>query len=100
LTEGESLTFYGFDLSEDRVANAKYGVRVWAVPENGQKSALSLGFLRADAKAQGRWVLRVESPQIVKAMSSIFVTVEPASGGKQRDGQKMLYACLGEANHS
>jgi hypothetical protein len=53
-----------------------------------------------DAKAQGRWVLKVENPELVKEISSVFVTVEPSSGGNQPNGQKVLYAYLGEANHS
>jgi hypothetical protein len=99
LTEGKSLTFYAFDLNEDRVLNAKLSFQVWAVPEAGKSSAHSLGFLHVDAKAQGRWVLRVENPELVKEVNSVFVTVEPAAGGKQPSGQKMLYAYLGEANH-
>ena len=99
LTEGKSLTFYAFDLNEDRVLNAKRSFQIWAVPEAGKNSARSLGFLHVDAKAQGRWVLKVENPELVKEISSIFVTVEPAAGGKQPSGQKMLYAYLGEANH-
>jgi uncharacterized coiled-coil protein SlyX len=99
LTEGKSLTFYAFDLNEDRFLNAKRGFQVWAVPEAGKSSAHSLGFLHVDAKAQGRWVLKVDNPELVKEISSVFVTVEPAAGGKQPDGQKMLYAYLGEANH-
>ena len=43
-------------------------------------------------------MLRVENPELVKEINSVFVTVEPA-GGKQPSGQKMLYAYLGEANH-
>jgi hypothetical protein len=99
LTEGKSLTFYAFDLNENRVLNAKRSFQVWAVPEAGKNSPRSLGFLHVDAKAQGRWVLKVENPELVKAISSVFVTVEPTAGGKQPDGQKMLYAYLGEANH-
>ena len=98
LTEGKSLTFYAFDLNEERAANTKGGFQVWAA-DSGRNSARSLGFLRVDAKATGRWVLRVENPDLVKAISSVFVTVEPAAGGKQPSGQKMLYAYLGEANH-
>src|SRR5580658_6838106 len=99
LTEGKSLTFYAFDLNEDAVAAAKHTYQVWAVPEASKNASHSLGFLRVDAKAQGRWVLKVENPELVKQISSVFVTVEPAAGGKQPSGQKMLYAYLGEANH-
>jgi hypothetical protein len=99
LTEGKSLTFYAFDLNEGRVESATRSFQVWAGLEAGTKSARSLGFLHVDAKAQGRWVLKVENPQLVKAINSVFLTVEPAAGGKQPSGQKMLYAYLGDANH-
>jgi anti-sigma factor RsiW len=99
LTEGKSLTFYAFDLNEDAVLSAKRSFQVWAVPEASKNSSRSLGFLRVDAKAQGRWVLKVENPELVKELNSVFVTVEPAAGGKQPSGQKMLYAYLGAPNH-
>ncbi len=78
--------------------SANRSFQVWAAG-TGNNSARSLGFLRVDAKAQGRWVLRVENPELVKEIGSVFVTVEPAAGGKEPSGQKMLYAYLGAANH-
>ena len=99
LTEGKSLTFYAFDLDEDSVLNAKRGFQVWAVPETGKDSPHSLGFLHVDAKAPGRWVLRVENPELVKQIAAVFVTAAPTTGDKQPASQKMLYAYLGEANH-
>jgi hypothetical protein len=99
LTEGKSLIFYAFDLNEDGVRNTKRSFQVWAMPEAGKNAARSLGFLNVDAKATGRWVLKVENPGLIKAINSVFVTVEPAAGGKQPSGQKMLYAYLGTANH-
>jgi hypothetical protein len=99
LTEDKSLTFYAFDLNENRVLDAKRTFHVWAVPEASKNSSRSLGLMRVDAKAQGRWVLKVENPELVGKINSVFVTVEPAAGGKQPSGQKMLYAYLGEANH-
>ena len=99
LAEGKSLTFYAFDLNEDGILNAKRGFQVWAVSETANNSVHSLGLLRVDAKAPGRWVLRVQNPELVKEISSVFVTTEAAAGSKQPSGQKMLYAYLGEANH-
>src|SRR5271156_1598929 len=96
LMEGKSLTFYGFDLNEDGASNSKSSFQVWAVPEGNKNSARSLGILRQDAKAQGRWILNVENPELVKAISSVFVTVESVAGGKQPSGQKMLYAYLSQ----
>jgi len=98
LTEGKSLTFYAFDLNEDRALDAKHSFQVWAEPEAKTNSARSLGFLHVDAKAQGRWVLNVDDPELVKEISSVFVTAS-AAGDKQPSGQKILYAYLGQANH-
>jgi hypothetical protein len=98
LAEGSLLTFYAFDLNEDRVVNAKRGFQVWATA-GSKNSPRSLGFFHVDTKAPGRWVLKVNNPELLKEISSVFVTVEPSAGGKQPDGQKMLYAYLGEANH-
>jgi hypothetical protein len=52
-----------------------------------------------DAKGQGRWVLKVDSPELLKGINSIFVTVESTAAGTHPGNQKMLYAYLGEANH-
>jgi len=99
LTEGKSLTFYAFDLNEDSAGNAKRSFQVWADAAGSKKSARSLGFLHVDAKGVGRWVLRVENPELVKEINSVFVTAEPGAGGKQPSGEKMLYAYLGDPNH-
>jgi hypothetical protein len=99
LTEGKSLTFYAFDLNENRGGDAKRSFQVWAGADAGTNSAHSLGFLHVDAKAQGRWVLKVDDPELVKKLNSVYVTSEPANGSKQASGQKMLYAYLGNANH-
>jgi hypothetical protein len=99
LTEGKSLTFYAFDLNENKGVDTKRSFQVWAAPDSSTNSARSLGFLHVDAKAQGRWVLKVDDPELVKKLNSVYVTHEPAAGSKQASGQKMLYAYLGQANH-
>ena len=99
VTEGKSLTFYAFDLDEDRAVNAKSSFQVWGVPETGKTTAVNLGNLQIDGRARGRWVLKVDNPQLVKEINSVFVTAEPTAAGKQPSGQKLLYAYLGEANH-
>jgi hypothetical protein len=99
LTEGKSLIFYAFDLSENAVANAKRSFEVWGQKEGKTSSTRSLGLLYADDKAAKRWALKVDNPELVKEIDSVFVTVEPAGGGTKPSGQRMLYAYLGEANH-
>jgi site-specific recombinase XerC len=99
LTEGKSLIFYAFDLNENTVANAKRSFEVWGQKEGKTSSTRSLGFLYADDKAAKRWALKVDNPELVNEIDSVFVTVEPAGGGTKPSGQRMLYAYLGEANH-
>jgi hypothetical protein len=98
LAEGKSLTFYAFDLNEDKVANGNRSFQVWAESASGKNSAQSLGFLHVDNKGQGRWVLKVENPALVKEISAVYVTATSAAGNRPT-GEKMLYAYLGDANH-
>jgi hypothetical protein len=99
LTEGKSLTFYAFDLNQAPALNAKRSFQVWAVAESANSSSRSLGFLHADAKAPGRWVLKVDNPELINQIHAVFVTSEPGTGSKEPSTQKMLYAYLGEPNH-
>ena len=99
LTEGKSLIFYAFDLNDTKLADAKHTFQVWGQEEGKPASVHSLGFLFVDDKAQRRWALKVDNPKLVSEIDSVFVTVEPAGGGKKPSGQRMLYAYLGEANH-
>ena len=98
LAEGKSLTFYAFDLNPPVGPNAKRGFQVWAA-DSGKNSSHSLGFLHADSKAPGRWALKVDNPELLKQISAVFVTSEPAAGGKEPSTPKKLYAYLGDANH-
>ncbi len=99
LTEGKSLIFYAFDLNETRLADAKHTFQVWGQEEGKTGSVRSLGFLYADDKSKRRWALKVDNPQLISEIDSVFVTVEPAGGGKKPSGQRMMYAYLGDANH-
>jgi hypothetical protein len=99
LTEGKSFTFYAFDLNQAPTLNAKRSFQVWAVADSASGSSRSLGFLHADAKAPGRWVLKVDNPELVSQIHAVFVTSEPGTGSKEPSTQKMLYAYLGEPNH-
>lgn len=100
-TEGKSLIFYAFDLDEKRLANAKYKFEAWG-ERLGQPSSLkSLGILYSDDKTQRRWVLRVDDPQQIAQIDSVFVTLEPHDRESETPrGKKILYAFLGgQPNH-
>jgi hypothetical protein len=99
VTEGKSLTFYAFDLNEDRAIDAKHRFEVWGSQQAKGSPSHNLGFLYVDDKSQRRWALKVNDPQLVKEIDSVFVTVEPAAGAPKPGGQALLYAYLGQPNH-
>ena len=99
LTEGKSLIFYAFDLTDAKKINAKQTFQVWGQQEGKTGSVRSLGFLYVDDKAQRRWALKTEDAAAVNEIDSVFVTVEPEGGAKKPSSQRLLYAYLGEANH-
>ena len=100
-TEGKRLIFYAFDLDENKVVNAKYTFEAWGERLGQPTSVKSLGILYADDKNQRRWVLKVDDPQRLAQIDSVFVTLEPRDGGTEKPrGHKILYAFLsGQPNH-
>ena len=100
-TEGKSLIFYAFDLDEKKVANAKFTFEAWGERLGQPATVKSLGVLYSDDKEQRRWVLKVDDPQQLAEIDSVFVTLEPHDGGTDRPrGKKILYAFLsGKPNH-
>jgi hypothetical protein len=100
-TEGKSLIFYAFDLDEKRLANAKYSFEAWGERIGQPASAKSLGVLYSDDREQKRWALRVDDPRELAEIDSVFVTLEPSEGSRQKPrGRRVLYAFLGgQANH-
>lgn len=99
VTEGKSLTFYAFDLNEDRAIDARHRFEVWGSQQARGSPVQKLGFLYVDDKSQRRWALKVNDSQLVKEVDSVFVTVEPAAGAPKPSGQALLYAYLGQPNH-
>lgn len=99
LVEGKSLIFYAFDLG-DRGNPAKVSFQAWGQLEGRQTSAKSLGVFYVDDHAQKRWVLKVNDPEKLSAINSVFVTVEPLGGADRPSGKKLLYAYVGtQPNH-
>ena len=99
VTEGKSLTFYAFDLDEERPVDAKHRFEVWGTQQAKGSPVQHLGFLYVDDKAERRWALKVNDPQLVKEVESVFVTVEPSRGAPAPSGRELLYAYLGQPNH-
>jgi hypothetical protein len=98
-TEGKSLIFYAFDL--DKVKSAKHVTfQAWGEKGKDRGSVKHLGDFYIDDVGQKRWVMKVEDPEKLKAIDSIFVTVETDKGTDRPTGEKLLYAYLGgQPNH-
>jgi len=98
-TEGKSLIFYAYDLDERKLANANYAFKVWGERLGEPTSVRNLGILYADDTVQKRWALKVNDPQQIAEINSVFVTLQHQDG-KNPLGQRILFAYLGgTANH-
>jgi hypothetical protein len=91
-TEGKSLIFYAYDLSENKLKDASYSFQVWG--QKGAGSVQKLGALVQDDQHQRRWVLKVNNPVVLRNISNVFVTIGPAHGGREPQGKQLLYAYL------
>jgi hypothetical protein len=92
LTEGKRLIFYAYDLDSANLKNASF--QAWGQQADGGRAALNLGIFYKDDQKQSRWALRVEDPNLLEAIDSVFVTVEPHGGTKKPSGKKLMYAYL------
>jgi hypothetical protein len=99
LVERKSLIFYAFDLG-DRGNPTKVSFQAWGQLEGREKMAKNLGVFYVDDHAQKRWVLKVNDPEKLTDINSVFVTVEPLGGANRPTGKRLLYAFLGtQPNH-
>jgi hypothetical protein len=99
-TEGRSLIFYAYDLDERKTSNTNYTFKVWGERLGQPSSVRSLGILYTDDREQKRWAMKVDDPQQLAEIDSLFVTLEPHEGDQKPLGQKILFAFLGgKANH-
>jgi hypothetical protein len=100
-TEGKSLIFYAYDLSDPRKLDAKVSFYVWGERLGAEKPIRSLGIFHNDDANDGRWVLTFDDPQVLAQINSVFVTVESSKKAiKEPGGKRVLFAFLGDRpNH-
>jgi hypothetical protein len=100
-TEGKSLVFYAYDLSDQHPENNKFAFYVWGKRDSVPQLAKNLGEMAKDDPAQKRWVLTVTDPNVLAEIDSVFVTLEPSGqAGERPSGKRLLTAFLGTApNH-
>jgi hypothetical protein len=100
-TEGKSLIFYAYDLTDPHKLDAKVSFHVWGERLGSEKPIRNLGVLHNDDVADGRWVLTFDDPQVLAQIDSVFVTAESSQKlAKEPRGPKILFAFLhGKPNH-
>lgn len=100
-TEGKSLIFYAYDLSDPRKLDAKVSFYVWGERLGAEKPIRNLGVFHNDDANDGRWVLTFDDPQVLAQINSVFVTVESSKKAiKEPGGRRVLFAFLGDKpNH-
>jgi hypothetical protein len=98
--EGQSLIFYAFDLPSGGLSPAKYTFQAWGERDPDSQSPRNLGTFEVDDHELRRWVLKVENPDLLVGIQSVFVTAEPLHDAKEPRGKKLLYAYIaGQPNH-
>jgi hypothetical protein len=99
--EGKELVFYAYDLADPKKLSGKKDFFVWGERLGNIQSVKSLGVLRADDLAAGRWIFTFGDPAVLSKIDSVFVTVESTKQvTKEPGGRKILYAYLGtKPNH-
>jgi hypothetical protein len=99
--ENRQLVFYAYDLSENRLQEARYDYRIWGQREGQPHTARSLGIFYSDDTTQHRWVFKCEDPKVLSEIDSVFVTLEPTKSDPARPhGPQLMYAYLrGQPNH-
>jgi hypothetical protein len=100
-TEGKSLIFYAYDLTDPRKLDAKISFYVWGERLGAEKPIRSLGIFHDDDAKDGRWVLTFDDPQVLAQINSVFVTAESSKKAiKEPGGRRVLFAFLGDKpNH-
>ena len=99
--EGKSLTFYAYDLADQRKFDAKVSFYVWGERLGAEKPAQNLGIFHSDDPTDGRWVLTFDDPRVLTQIDSVFVTAESSrKTAREPRGQRILFAFLGgKPNH-
>jgi hypothetical protein len=98
-TEGKSLIFYAFDLDRKR-RGRRVSFQAWGEHDGEHRDPKRLGVFYIDDEIQKRWVLKIKDPAKLKAVDTVFVTVEALNAAEKPSGQRFLQAYLGsQPNH-
>ncbi|WP_446742227.1 hypothetical protein [Silvibacterium acidisoli] len=99
-TKTKSLVFYAYDLDQQPGVKQASVFRVWGRTGPNDRKPLNLGVLYMDSETNRRWTLRVNNPEQLAQLESVFVTIEPRQLSDRPTGKPFLFASLRrEPNH-
>jgi hypothetical protein len=100
-TEGKSLIFYAYDLTNSRTLDRQVSFYAWGERLGGDQPVKRLGIFHSEDLNQGRWVLTFDDPRVLAQINSVFVTAEKEKNDVTRPkGKRILFAFWGnKANH-
>uniref|UniRef100_A0A372IUQ0 Zinc-finger domain-containing protein n=2 Tax=Paracidobacterium acidisoli TaxID=2303751 RepID=A0A372IUQ0_9BACT len=99
-TKTKSLIFYAYDLDRQPGVRRTSTFQVWGRTSPNDRKPINLGILYMDSETNRRWTLRVNSPEQLARLDSVFVTIEPHEQTDRPTGKPFLYASLQRvANH-
>lgn len=93
-TKTKSLVFYAYDLDQQPGVKQASVFRVWGRTGPNDRKPLNLGVLYMDSETNRRWTLRVNNPEQLAQLESVFVTIEPRQLSDRPTGKPFLYASL------
>lgn len=99
-TKTKSLIFYAYDLDKQPGVKTASTFEVWGRTGPDDRKPLNLGVLYLDSETNRRWTLRVDNPEQLARLDSVFVTIEQRERADKPTGKPFLYASLRrEPNH-
>jgi hypothetical protein len=99
-TKTKSLIFYAYDLDHQPGMKRASTFQVWGRTSASDHKPVNLGILYMDSETNRRWTLRVDNPDQLANLDSVFVTIEPREQTDRPTGKPFLYASLRrEPNH-
>lgn len=93
-TKTKSLIFYAYDLDRQPGVKRTSTFQVWGRTGPDDRKPINLGILYMDSATNRRWTLRVDNPEQLARLDSIFVTIEPHEQTDRPTGRPFLYASL------
>jgi hypothetical protein len=96
--EGKSLVFYAYDLPTSK-RQKSVSFQLWGEGQGAEPTTFKLGLMRPDTNGNGRWVVSCDDPNVLKQLRAVYIAPPSSRADPPSQGQRLMYALLGAANH-